>query len=162
MNKSLIKNSALLLFAILLTTSCASIFKGSSADIRVNSNPSGATVMINNINRGTTPQTMSLARNENYVLTFKKDGYEDVNVEVKKKFDVGTTVVGNLFSWGLLGLVVDIATGAAYSLTPADLQANFDSMANAGLFDPNFKQKEGEIMVIMITTEQWEAIQAAK
>lgn len=118
--------------------------------------------MINSINKGTTPQTLSLSRNESHILTFKKSGYEDVTLAIDKQFDVATTVVGNLFSWGILGLVVDIATGAAYSLTPADVQANFDSMAKAGLIDPNFEQKEGEVMVIMITTEQWEAIQAEK
>lgn len=157
------KSCTLLIVAGLLTANCAAIFKGSSADIRVNSNPSGADIIINGIDRGVTPQTMSLSRNENYVLTFKKDGYEDVNVEVKKKFDVGTTVVGNIFSWGLIGIIVDVATGAAYSLTPADIDANFDTMAKAGLINPDeLNQKEGEINVIMITTEQWEAIQAAK
>jgi len=162
MNKTILRSCALLIVVGFLTTNCASIFKGSNADIRVNSNPSGATIMINNINKGTTPQTMSLARNQNYTLTFKKDGYKDVNFEVVKKFDVATTVVGNIFSWSLLGIVVDVATGAAYSLTPADVQANFDGMAKAGLIDPDFKQKKGEINVIMLTTEQWETIKSTE
>ena len=40
-----------------LTISCASIFKGSSADVRVNSNPSGANIFINGIDRGAVSYT---------------------------------------------------------------------------------------------------------
>ncbi len=152
----------LLLSIALFSSSCASIFKGSSAAISMNSTPTGATVLVNNIEIGLTPNTYFLSRNKDHVITFQKDGYEDVSINISRTFDLETSVIGNLFSWSIVGFCVDYVTGAAFSLTPADLQANFDSMANAGLIDPNFEQKEGEIMVIMITSEQWEAIQATK
>ncbi|GAB5408551.1 MAG: hypothetical protein BalsKO_09160 [Balneolaceae bacterium] len=145
-----------------LSLSCASIFKGSSADVRVNSNPAGADIYINGIDRGQTPQTLSLKRNQDYVLTFKKEGYEDLNFEVAKKFDIGTAVVGNIFSWGLIGILVDVGTGAAYSLTPADVEANLESMQQAGLVDANMNLEDGEVFVFMVTTEQWEEIKASK
>ncbi|MEQ9310235.1 MAG: PEGA domain-containing protein [Balneolaceae bacterium] len=145
-----------------LTLSCASIFKGSSADIRVNSNPAGADIYINGIDRGQTPQTLSLKRNQDYVLTFKKDGYEDLNFEIAKKFDIGTTVVGNIFSWGIIGIIVDIGTGAAYSLTPADVEANLASMQQAGIIDAQANLEKGDIFAFMLTTEQWEEIKATK
>tara|TARA_R110000868_G_scaffold304437_14_gene565196 strand:- start:38851 stop:39342 length:492 start_codon:yes stop_codon:yes gene_type:complete len=151
-----------LLVASFLTPSCASIFKGSSADVRVNSNPAGADIFINGIDRGVTPQTLSLKRNQDYVLTFKKEGYEDVNFEVAKKFDIGTAVVGNIFSWGLIGLIVDIGTGAAYSLTPADVEANLGSMQQAGIIDANANLENGDIFVFMLTSDQWEEIKAGK
>lgn len=76
---------------ILISTSllgCATIFKGSNADINVNSAPSGATVMINGIDKRETPQSLSLQRSENHVLTFKKEGYKDVKVEIKRSLMV--------------------------------------------------------------------------
>lgn len=138
--------------------SCATIFKGSSADVRVNSSPSGADIYINSIDRGKTPQTLSLKRNKDYVLSFKKEGYEDVNVEVNKKFDIGTTVVGNIFSWGILGIIVDLAGGSAYSLTPADVEANMDNLKNAGYLPEESEIKKNDIHVIMLTKEQWSEI----
>lgn len=156
------KNSKLILTGILclLISGCATIFKGGSADIKVNSSPSGAEIYLNDINRGSTPQTLSLKRNKDYVLTFKREGYEDTKLEVTKKFDVGTTVVGNIFSWSLLGVVVDIASGAAYSLEPYNLQANMEALRTAGYLPKNFKPKKDEVHVIMLTTEQWEALQS--
>lgn len=148
-----------LLVISILTISCASIFKGSSADVRVNSNPAGVNIFINDIDRGVTPQTLSLKRNSDYLLTFKKEGYEDLNFEIFKKFDFGTTVVGNIFSWGLVGIIVDVATGAAYSLTPADVEANMASLQAAGYIDKNIKADESDIFVFMLTTDQWDALQ---
>lgn len=139
---------------------CGTIFKGSSADVRINSSPSGAQVFVNDINRGTTPQSLSLKRNRDYVLDFRRDGYESVKVEVNKTFDLGTTVVGNIFSWGLLGIVVDLASGAAYSLEPADLQANMRDLQVAGFIPEESEIREDEIHVIMISKEEWESINA--
>tara|TARA_R110002124_G_scaffold286453_1_gene467403 strand:- start:18385 stop:18879 length:495 start_codon:yes stop_codon:yes gene_type:complete len=146
----------------ILSISCATIFKGSSADVRVNSNPVGANIFINGIDRGVTPQMLSLKRNQNYLLTFKKEGYEDLNFEVFKKFDIGTTVVGNIFSWGLVGIIVDVATGAAYSLTPADVDANMASLQAAGYIDDNFQTDDSDIYVFMLTTDQWEDLKKAE
>lgn len=153
----------LLLIIALFSTNCATIFKGSSAEITITSTPEEATVLVNNIEVGTTPGTFFLARNKDHVITFQKEGFEDVNIEINRTFDFETSVIGNLLSWSVLGFCVDYVTGAIYTLTPAEIRANFYEMAKAGLINPDeLNQKEGEINVIMITTEQWEAIQAAK
>lgn len=149
---------ALLLTTFLFASSCATIFKGSSADVRVNSTPSNADIYINGIDKGQTPSSLTLARDDNYVLTFKKDGYEEVKLEVNKKFDGATTILGNLVSFFLLGVVVDVASGAAYSLEPADVSANMEELEAAGLVNPD-KIKKGEIHVVMMTKEQWETLQ---
>ena len=161
-----LKSKSLVYICIILISSsmigCATIFKGSKADINVNSQPSDATVYINGIDKGSTPQTLALDRGEDHILTFKKDGYEDVKVEINKKFDGATTILGNIVSWALVGIVVDVATGAAYSLEPADVQANLNQMKNAGIIDHMPKKDKNGITVIMLTKEQWKQIRAAK
>lgn len=142
---------------ILTLSGCGTIFKGSSAEVRFNSTPSNATISINGIDRGTTPLALNLNRNDNYVINFKKEGYEEVNVEVRKKFDAGTTIVGNLFSWWAIGIIVDIASGAAYSLTPADVQGNLAELKASGIINES-EIKENSIHVFMLTKEQWEQI----
>lgn len=146
---------------MIMTSGCALIFKGQSAEVRVNSTPDGASVVVNGASMGTTPVTLSLSRNKDHVLVFKKDGYEDVQVNVTKKFDVGTTVVGNVFSWGIFGLIVDIATGAAYSLEPADIEANLPALQAAGIVNQVQKKEDG-IQVFMLSKEQWEEIRGSK
>jgi len=136
-----------------LFVGCATIFKGSHANVRMNSEPSGATVMINNIDHGKTPITLSLSRTKDYTITFKMDGYKDVNMEVNKHFDGVTTIVGNIFSWGIIGIVVDLADGAAYTLKPADLTAYMKSLKNAGYIPSSYNKKSKTLTVFMLTKE---------
>ncbi len=153
------KKAIILSVITLMFMGCATIFKGSTADVRFNSSPAGANIMINNINKGTTPQTISLKRNKNHVVTFQKDGYEDVTMEINKKFDIGTTVIGNIFSWGLIGIIVDVAGGAAYSLEPYELQANMEKLQSAGYIPSENMVEKNSVHVFMLTKEEWIALQ---
>lgn len=151
-----------ILILVMSTTivGCATIFKGSTADVRVNSSPSGADIFINKMDKGKTPQTLTLDRDEDHILTFRKEGYEEVRVEVKSRFDGATTILGNLLSWALLGIVVDVATGAAYSLEPADVQANLAELKQSGLIDALPENGSRTVTVIMLTKEEWNKISA--
>ncbi|MFH5834088.1 PEGA domain-containing protein [Halalkalibaculum sp. DA384] len=155
---------ATLLIVSFFLTSCATIFKGSTAEVRFNSSPSGAEVLIDEINKGETPTSAQLARSESHTVTFQKDGYEDVKVKINKKFDGATTILGNLVSWWLLGVVVDVASGAAYTLSPADIDGNLNELENAGVIDTDElpKPEENTIHVFMITQEEWQQIQNSK
>lgn len=146
---------------ILAVAGCATIFKGSSAEVRVNSTPNDARIVINNNEKGTTPSTLSLERDKDHDITFKKEGYEDITLEIEKDFDAATTIVGNIFSWGILGIAVDFGTGAAYSLKPADLKANMEELEQAGLLNTKELKENNsnsDIHVVMLTEEEWKAI----
>lgn len=150
---------AIILIIMFVATSCATLFKGQTAEVRLNSAPAGARIQINGFDKGVTPASINLKRNVNHSVTFTLDGYREVNLQIEPRFDVGTAVIGNLFSWSLFGLVVDVASGAAYSLTPADLQANFSSISQVVDIDVS-KLKKGEMFVFMLTEEQWSEIKA--
>lgn len=145
-------------------TSCATIFKGGHGEVRFNSSPSGADVLIDQVNKGETPTSAQLSRKESHIVTFKKDGYEDVTVKVDRKFDGATVILGNLVSWWLIGVVVDVASGAAYTLSPADIQGNLNELQAAGIIDENQipDQQKNTVHVIMLTKEQWEKIETTK
>jgi len=146
----------------LILASCATIFKGGHGEVRFNSSPSGADVLINQVNKGETPTTAQLSRKESHTVTFKKEGYEDVTVRINRKFDGATTILGNIVSWALLGIVVDVASGAAYTLTPADVDANLNKLQAAGIIDKEkiSKKSENTVHVFMLTKEQWKKIQS--
>jgi len=145
-------------------TSCATIFKGGHAEVRFNSSPSGAEVYVDEINKGETPTTAQLARSDSHIITFSKEGYEDVKVAVNKKFDAATTILGNIVSWALLGIVVDVASGAAYSLSPADVQANLNQLQTAGIINMEKlpSNKKNTIHVFMLTKEEWNQINSSE
>ena len=160
MRQSLLKTTSVILLA-LLATNCATIFKGSSAEVRLSSTPSNAEVYVNGFGRGETPTSLNLQRDDEYTLTFKKEGYEDVKVKINKKFDVATTIVGNVFSWSIGGVIVDLLSGAAYTLTPADIHGHLDELEEAGFIDRSKADKDG-IHVFMLTKEEWKKVKADK
>lgn len=105
-----------------MVSGCASIVHGSRQDIRVASSPSGAVVRVNlNNTATTTPGVINLSRKEiGYVLTFEKEGYKPVEVSLRRT--IGGWLFGNIIFGGLIGIIIDFASGSAYKLTPAEVE----------------------------------------
>ncbi len=97
---------------------CAAIFQGTHENIPVQSAPSGASVATNPATGTfTTPTTLDLQRKETYVLTFTAAGYSPASFTISSHLQAGY-VVADVLLTGLIGVVVDAATGAWYSLHP--------------------------------------------
>jgi hypothetical protein len=105
--------------SVLVTlTGCGAIFNGTRQTIQANSAPSAATIEVSPTDEEyTTPASMSLERKSNYVLTFSKEGYTSAKFNIQRKLSGGILVLDVLFT-GLLGVIVDAATGAWYNLSP--------------------------------------------
>lgn len=105
--------------SLLILCSCGAIFMGSSQIANMNTTPDGATVIINGSVRGQTPLQLKLRTNEPYVVTFKKEGYEDQTYSITNHVSGGIVVLDVLF--GLLPVVVDAATGSWYRLDETNI-----------------------------------------
>lgn len=128
----------------ILAAGCASIIHGSRQDIRVTSNPSGAVVRVNLNNQATTtPGILTLNRKEiGYVLTFEKQGYKPVEVSLRRTVD--GWLFGNIIFGGLVGIVIDFASGSAYKLTPDEVNTVL-GQRGASLRDG----KGGDLLVVV-------------
>jgi hypothetical protein len=114
----------LMLVAIAIApAACATIIHGTNQDVAMSSKPDGATVTVDNAPVGKTPTVVRLTRNEKHTVRLELAGYEPVEIPVTRK--LSAWFFGNLVIGGLLGVVVDAATGAMYNLTPAQLEAQF-------------------------------------
>jgi hypothetical protein len=113
------KRFVFLLFAALLFCDCGALFLGSSQIANLNTTPDGATILINGSVRGQTPLKLKLRTNESYIITFKKDGYEDQTYSITNHVSGGIVVLDVLF--GILPVVVDAATGSWYRLDDANI-----------------------------------------
>lgn len=130
---------ATLFISLVLFSNCASIIHGSKQDIAFSSNPSGAEITINGENRGRTPASISLNRNQDYLVKIQLAGYLPYEINVSKKVD--GWVFGNIIFGGIIGLIVDASTGAMYKLSPEQINAAL-SQGNA-----SFLQKSNQIYV---------------
>ncbi len=113
------------LVAAAVLPGCATIFTGTSDTIRFESEPEGARIFIDGIERGRTPASVSVSRSafDDKQVTLRLDGYEDRTFVLDKRFNA----VSILNLAGLLGWGVDFATGAVMKYDPEMYSITLDS-----------------------------------
>ncbi|WP_078735554.1 PEGA domain-containing protein [Porphyromonas cangingivalis] len=109
MKKSTFMTAIMLVF-VLLTSSCATIFTGTTDVIRFDSEPQGATVYIDGVELCKTPCTHEVNRSlSSKEFEVKLDGYQARVVTLDRQFNPITVLnVAN----GLIGWAIDAATGS--------------------------------------------------
>lgn len=105
-----------LICTVVLFTGCAAISQGTKQTIPVQTSPNAVSVGVSGMSY-TTPTTLELERKNEYVLSFSKEGYESAQVRITKHLS-GGYLVADILLTGLLGVVIDAATGAWYNLKP--------------------------------------------
>ena len=65
-----------------MLSSCAYFFNSKTVDVTINSNPSGADIMIDGKNYGRTPITLNLEPKD-YVATLTKEGYGSAQLKLE-------------------------------------------------------------------------------
>ena len=113
-----------ILGALLAFSGCATLFSGTDEEITFNSEPPGATVIIDGIAVGTTPTTVVVDRPglEEMDVTVQIEGYEPRTFELDKEFN--TTSILNVFFWP--GFVIDALTGALFKYDKSTYSVDFE------------------------------------
>ena len=120
-----------LVTAIALTTAgCGAIFNGTRQTITATSAPDGARISTDpGTGDYTTPTSLNLERKNNYVLTFTREGYTPATFQIERHMQGGILALDILFT-GLLGVVIDAATGAWYKLSPETAVVSLTKVAD--------------------------------
>lgn len=111
-----------LVVAAMSVSACGALFNGGPANVAVSSNPAGAEVWVDGTNRGVTPMTLSLAKNQNHTITLRRAGYGEATATVNRKLSTGYLILDIL--GGLLPVIVDAATGSWYVLDTNNVNVN--------------------------------------
>ena len=121
---------------------CATVINGTSQDMQVASEPSGAAVSFTGGVECKAPCELSLKRKDDYRADFVLDGYKSEYVYVQSR--TGGAAAGNILLGGLIGGVVDASNGASNSLFPRPLHVRL--AANGSTDEAVLLGKEGEIV----------------
>lgn len=97
----------------LCLTSCASIVTGTHDIITVNSSPSGAHFTTDTGASGVTPGKVEVPDDIDIRFTFEKDGFQKTEYLAKKH--VSGWIWGNILIGGIIGLIIDIASGGMHT-----------------------------------------------
>lgn len=101
---------------------CATMFCGTSEDVKIESFPSGASVFLNGENVGKTPLEVEMNRDSHPLVVLKKDGYADTRLQIEQEWN-GTTMLNLLFFPGIpfgfpiTGWILDARSGATSEYT---------------------------------------------
>ena len=95
---------------LLLTSSCGTIFSGTSDLVTITSNPIGAKVSVDGMYIGVSPVTTTLKRSNDHMVLVRLDGYVDATAVITRSFNAVSIL--NLLSpicW-----LVDVVTGGIW------------------------------------------------
>jgi len=113
MKKSILFIAVAILFSSTLT-SCGVMFGGSKyqGTIVAKDHPN-ADIYVDGHKIGTGTTTKLFARNKSLVVTLEEKGCEPQTLTYDKSFRTGNFILSAI-SWGLIGIGVDLGTGASY------------------------------------------------
>lgn len=132
-------------------------------NIPVSSNPDGATVYADGKAICTTPCNVTLEKTQPHILTVKKDGYKQVDVQIMRKYDtasvtrgatqsamrtssMGTSTQGAVAN-ALLNVSAEEKSGDAYVLSPSSVVIKLQPVRSVA-------QTDGDQAPIVITRDQ--------
>ena len=114
-------------------TSCGALFKGTTQTVSVKSFQQGASIEVDG-QTYVTPALIELPRNQNYVVTISKEGYETQQVKINRTVSGGIVLLDVLF--GVAPVIVDAIMGTWYNLSPKEINVNLKSKQSGALDIP--------------------------
>jgi hypothetical protein len=110
----------LTLVVLLACGGCATVLRGTTDQVQILSEPTGAQVRTSLNHACVTPCTITVSRKDEFVVSYSKPGYRSVEIPVKTAVQTagGGAFVGNVVAGGIVGMGTDMATGAANDHVP--------------------------------------------
>lgn len=102
--------------ASITLASCATVVRGTTEDVVINYQPADAKVVTSlNHTCSSSPCTVNVPRKKEFSVTVSKPGFETKTVQVGTKVSGkgAAGVAGNVLLGGVVGVGVDVATGAS-------------------------------------------------
>ncbi|MGD9920906.1 MAG: translation initiation factor 2 [Pseudorhodoplanes sp.] len=108
----------------LLCAGCATITQGGDEQLQLTTVPPGAEAQVAGGDvplTCITPRGVRVKKSDTITVVFKKSGYQNFPVHLTRGFTgagVAAGTAGNIIAGGIVGMVVDDYTGAAYAHQP--------------------------------------------
>ena len=128
MHKGRAKRSLLIPPLIIILSGSGTLMGGTTQTISVATVPSSATLTtVPSSGQFTTPASLELERKNSYTLVATRDGYTEARAQLQRKMRTGP-LLADIFLTGLLGVIVDAATGGWYQLTPENVTISLEQL----------------------------------
>jgi hypothetical protein len=102
-----------------LSSGCSTILNGAVQDLKVNTKPAGVQVRIGNQTCVTPCTLMNVWRRSEFIVISETN--KDTRLPLASTITFGSFYFGNIFSWNIIGMIIDSSVGSKYELEPVDL-----------------------------------------
>jgi hypothetical protein len=121
--------SALLtLFLLIALNGCATIMHGTTQDIDVKTDPSGADLLVDGQQQYKSPAVITMKRKHDHTVEISQEGYAREAVAIKGA--LSWSVAGDFLAGGAIGYGIDAATGAQRRLEPEKVEVRLRPLAS--------------------------------
>jgi hypothetical protein len=123
----------IVLVCAVLLGGCATITRGTSDQMQITSEPSGARATTSTGFSCITPCSLTVSRKDEFIVKFEAPGYQLQEIPVKTQI-AGAGVAGfagNVIVGGIVGMAADAATGATLEHIPNPVHADLQPVAVA-------------------------------
>jgi len=110
----------LTLSLVVALNGCATIMHGTTQDIGVSTDPSGADLLVDGEQHYQSPAVITMKRKHDHTVEISQEGYKRELVEIKA--DLSWAVAGDILAGGAIGYGIDAATGAQRRLRPEKIE----------------------------------------
>lgn len=119
------RSIVLLCSSALLLGGCATVTRGTTSQVQIDSDPPGAQVRTSLNHTCTAPCTIQVSRKDEFAVTFSLPGYRDERVDVKTQIAGAGAAgfAGNVIVGGVVGMGVDAVTGSTLEHVPNPVRA---------------------------------------
>jgi hypothetical protein len=119
--------------AALTLAGCATVTRGTTNQIQINSSPSGADVRLSTGMTCTTPCTLSVSRKDEFTVVISKPGYVTQSIPVRTQLAGAGAAgfAGNVLVGGVIGMGVDAATGSTLEHVPNPIDVTLTPVGGA-------------------------------
>jgi len=144
----------ILVLAVMTVVGCATIVHGTTQGVGISSTPTNAKVLVDGQSYGNAPVTAELSRKKSHVVRIELDGYEPYETTITR--DMSGWVIGNVLSWGILGIVIDAVSGGIYELSPDQIDPTLKTAGVSQILDKD--QSSIHIAVVLEPQSDWKKI----
>jgi PEGA domain len=118
---------------LILLGACATVTRGTTNQIQIMSEPSGANVRTSLNQACTTPCTLTVGRKDEFSITVGLAGYKEQIIEIKTRVagSGAAGFVGNVLIGGVIGMGADAATGATLEHFPNPVEVKLERVGPA-------------------------------
>lgn len=120
-----------MLAALVITSGCATVVKGTTQNIPISSDPAGADILIDGLFVGTTPTSIDVKRKRDHLVVIQKTDYVPESVALVK--NIGGAVWGNIITGGPIGWGVDAVSGSQNNLYPSTISVKLEPVREGGM-----------------------------